>query len=114
MADRELPEIRLAKNQAMLREVNSRLVPLSEAIDPYLDRFAFLCECAQLDCIVRIQLTRAEYEAVRRHPRRFFVAPANEHVFPEAEAVVERHSHYWVVEKVGQAGEVVAAIAGDG
>lgn len=94
-----------------MRAVNARLVPLNDGFDPLLERFVFVCECAQLDCIAQIELSRAEYEWVRRNPRRFFVLPTPEHVFPDAEAVVERHPHYWVVEKIGDAAAVAEANA---
>jgi hypothetical protein len=38
--------------------------------------------------------------------KRFFVKPDVAHLVPEVEDVVERHERYWVVEKIGVAGEL--------
>jgi hypothetical protein len=47
---------------------------------------------------------------LRADGTRFAVAPDEAHVFPEVEHVVERNERYWVVEKVGVAGELAAKI----
>ena len=41
---------------------------------------------------------------VRAEPNRFAVAPY--HVADDVEAVVKKHSRFWLVEKLGEAGEV--------
>ena len=46
------------------------------------------------------------YEAVRSNAQRFIVAPADAHVDLTVEKVVEQTDGYWVVEKLGVAGEV--------
>jgi len=51
-------------------------------------------------------MTVAEYEAVRADPTHFLIAPSPEHVEAEIERIVARHERYWVLEKVGVAGEV--------
>lgn len=51
-----------------------------------------------------------EYETVRSVPTRFLVVPDESHVAPEGERVVERHSGYWVVEKIGPAAAISAAL----
>jgi len=51
-------------------------------------------------------MTHEEYEAVRAGSDRFFVKPDEAHVVSEAEEVIERHERYWVVQKVGVAGEL--------
>jgi hypothetical protein len=45
-------------------------------------------------------MTGNEYEYVRGNGARFLVAPSSEHVWPDAERVIERHANYWVVEKI--------------
>jgi hypothetical protein len=40
----------------------------------------------------------------RAEPNRFAVAP--DHVAPDIEVVVKKHSHFWLVEKFGVAGDV--------
>ena len=61
-------------------------------------------------CVERIDMTLAEYEALRSDPHRFVVAPDESHVVPEAEVVVEQTERYWVVEKVGVAGKVAVEL----
>lgn len=58
-------------------------------------------------CESTVSLTLDEYESVRRDSRHFAVVPG--HVFPEAERVVARGDDFEVVEKLGDAVEVVDA-----
>ena len=98
---------RLAQNEAAFRSINERIAEAAEGFlaDRPNARHEFLCECSDVDCVRRVALTLAEYEKLRRNDRRFVVAP--EHELPEIEVVVERHERYWIVEKVGEAGEQV-------
>ena len=90
-----------ARNQALIREVNERIEQLAdEAAHP-----AFLCECANPDCVEIIQLSIADYESIRSSPTRFPVKPG--HDYPEFERAVDENEHYMVVEKFGEAGEIV-------
>ena len=86
---------RVAMNEATFRKVNEGM----EAGQEPEGMLAFLCECGRLGCNRLIELTRAEYEAVRANPRRF--ALVDGHEILEAEAIVERHDRYLVVEKAG-------------
>jgi hypothetical protein len=87
-----------ARNQALWRHVNERVEKLlDDAANP-----EFICECADLDCTVKLPMTIAEYEAVRASSVRFPIAPG--HSFPEFERVVEDNGDYVVVEKFGEAG----------
>lgn len=91
---------RVGFNEATFRTIN-------EGIERGPDESrqkGYLCECARLGCTTVLELTRAEYEHVRAHPRRFFVVPGHDE--PAAEVVVEQHGHYDVVEKQGDAGDV--------
>ena len=98
---------RLARNQALFRDVNETVNEVSagwrQSADPDTD---WVCECASETCSVRMPLTHFEYEAVRANPTHFAVAPADSHVFLEVERVVERNDRYWVVEKIKEAGRV--------
>ena len=82
---------RVASNQALARLDNEAM----RARRPG-KAIAFLCECGQLGCNHVIELTRAEYDGVRAHPRRFAIVAAHEIV--EIETTVERHDRYAVVE----------------
>ena len=101
-------EQRRARNEALFREVNERIVDLEtgrggyEQEDPPL--IGFVCECPREDCSELLEVTLGQYEAVRNRPRRFLVLPAHED--GDLARVVERHAGYVVVEKVGEAGEI--------
>jgi hypothetical protein len=45
---------------------------------------------------------KAEYEAVRKNQRWFFVAPSDDYFIPDAEVLVDRQDRFWVVENVGE------------
>ena len=102
-------EERLAKNEALFREVNERVAEVAAnyiEVETTSDPVEFTCECGRADCAEPITMTVVEYEAVRALPTRFAVAPAHEQ--PEVEAVVERHKSYVVVEKRQEDAEEVA------
>jgi hypothetical protein len=97
---------RAGANQSIFRSVNERVEELNRAMpvdDPLRE---FICECAGQSCFDRIELSFAEYEQLRSHPARFAVAPSDEHLVRGVEVVVECTDRYWVVEKLGEAGEV--------
>jgi hypothetical protein len=102
-ADRER---RAGRNQSLFREVNERVEEINQANDLWLTLAEWVCECAFDTCTERVELTPEQYEKVREEPTRFLVAPSSEHVIPDVEEVVERHSRYWVVEKAGEAATV--------
>jgi predicted ThiF/HesA family dinucleotide-utilizing enzyme len=86
---------RVAMNEATFRKVNEGM----EASQDPSGLLTFVCECGRLGCNKLIQLTRAEYEAVRQNPRRFAILDGHEIL--EAESIVERYDRYLVVEKAG-------------
>jgi hypothetical protein len=92
----------LAGNEAAQRAVNEAIErgrwPGEE------ERAAYRCECAQRGCTAMLELTRAQYEDLREHPRRFAVLPGHEN--PSVEDVVARESGFVLVEKHGEAGRV--------
>jgi hypothetical protein len=86
---------RVAMNEATFRRINEGM---ETGQDPS-GLLTFVCECGRLGCNKLIQMTRAEYEALRGDPRRFAVLEGHE--MPEVEHVVERTDRYIVVEKAG-------------
>jgi hypothetical protein len=91
---------RIAINEATYRKINDAV--RAEGTDRPI---TFLCECGRLGCDQLIQLTRAEYEAVRSDSRRFALVPG--HDIPEVEDVVARHDHYAVIEKHPDVDDIV-------
>jgi len=96
---------RLAKNEAIFRAGN-------ESIDKAAGgrmRAPYLCECGEKSCLARVELTPAEYEAVRAHPARFFVVSGHEDL-TAGEVVVEQYDRFTVVEKQGKERELVERV----
>jgi hypothetical protein len=54
-----------------------------------------------------VEMASSEYEEIREDEDRFFVAPGDEHVWPDVECVIERNEGYWIVETTGQAKDAV-------
>jgi hypothetical protein len=92
-------EERLSRNQAVFRAINERMRELNEAFDDLVPTHTYACECANLSCLEQIEVPPGDYEAVRRHSRRFFVAPSDSHVIPDIERIVVKAPQYWIVEK---------------
>ena len=86
----------------MFREVNEQIQNLNAdwAVDA---QDVVLCECRNRDCQEPIEITAAEYEAVRRFATRFLVKPG--HADPECDRVVRNSRTYLIVEKVGPGAE---------
>jgi hypothetical protein len=101
-------EERVARNEALFREFNERVEDVADAFDIRDEgdslRIEFVCECGNLECLERIELTRAAYEEVRSEPTRFAVAPGHENM--EVARVVASEGGYLVVEKIEHAAEV--------
>jgi hypothetical protein len=98
-------EARIARNEALFREVNERVRGLAD--DPAgreAEPMAFVCECGRLDCAESIDLSLAEYEHVRSHPAQFVVVSGHE--APQVEEVVERHEGYYIVRKHSEEAQI--------
>ena len=89
---------RLAKNEALFRDINERVRQIDEAHGiPTDELWDFLCECGSADCLERVGLTLAEYERVRGKPTQFVLVPGHE--VPEVERVVDETRRYVIVDK---------------
>ena len=101
---------RVGKNEALFREVNERIMEMSDQFTAFAgddEALEFVCECSDPGCHTAVRLRPADYEVVRRTATTFLVAP--EHVWnPEHEAVVHRNDTYWTIEKRGQAAEAAS------
>lgn len=85
---------RLARNQAIFREVNERL---REIANPDVDFTEYVCECSAVECHLTIELQLDEYEAVRSMPNVFVIEPGHERL--EVERVIEENDRFMLVEK---------------
>jgi hypothetical protein len=105
----EARDERLAKNEALLREVNDRIHEVGERLQvlPDDELLDFRCECGRPDCREFISLTASEYAHVRSDNDRFAVAPGHEET--EIERVVERGERYLVVDKRPEVEPLVGA-----
>lgn len=91
---------RAAENEDLFRRVNERVAELSSS----LETLTLVCECADTSCSERLaEVPPEEYQEVRAHGDRFFVATGHER--PDIETVVDERRGYVVVEKQGEAGE---------
>ncbi|HUQ23611.1 MAG TPA: hypothetical protein VM049_11430 [Gaiellaceae bacterium] len=95
---------RLAQNEDFFRELNGKINDMAEAhgVDSHV--YEFVCECSDIACIERVELTLAEYEHIRAVPTRFVVK--KNHVVREIEHVVESVPDHLVIEKHGEAGRI--------
>jgi hypothetical protein len=106
----DVRETRVGLNEAVFREVNERIRGLAnifkwrepEALD-------LVCECRNATCVQHIEMTRAEYEAVRAVDTQFALYPG--HADPEIERVISSHKGYEVVAKQGDAAEVARELS---
>jgi hypothetical protein len=98
-------EERIARNEALFREVNERVREVSDAGPAEL--IGFLCECGDARCTESISLTRAEYERLRSDPLLFGVKPG--HAIADAEDVVDVDDRFQMVRKHRDEGVIARA-----
>jgi hypothetical protein len=98
---------RAAMNQMLFRDLNERVKDLDSSFTVVIPVGAWICECANDGCSERIRMSAEEYEVIRSDGARFFVAAGDEHVWPDVEDVTDRNDRYWIVEKFGQAADLV-------
>jgi hypothetical protein len=101
---------RSARTQCLFRDVNERVREINEAFSIALPLGDWICECARDECVERLPLSQSEYESIRANARRFLVAPDSLHVVDGIENVVDRSDRFWVVEKIGEAGDLAASV----
>jgi hypothetical protein len=97
----ELRAERIQANNQRFREANESIRQRADALGADMQRMPFLCECPVEDCVEILQLTSAQYSAVREHPRHFITAVGHEEAEKPVAEVVSRNDGYVVVEKRG-------------
>lgn len=106
---------KIARNNSSFRDANERIE--EAAVEQGLQDgrpIPFICECSDPRCTTVISLTLAEYRRVRRNPRWFAHAVGHEEAIAGTLLPVERHDRYVLVEKIGEAGELVEDLAKNG
>lgn len=107
-ADRE---VRAARNEALFRSLNEKIVELSKTFTIATETFTIACECADATCVGMLELAPQAYERIRANPRQFAVLPG--HVYVDVEAVVSESSDYVVVEKTAPNAALIAEEAAE-
>lgn len=110
IGDMDIRETRLGLNEAVFREVNERIKSLANLFkwgEP--EPLDLVCECRNATCIQRIEMTRAEYQAVRAVDTQFALYPG--HADLAIERVISSHKGYEVVAKQGDAAEVARTLS---
>jgi len=109
MEARERAEV-IARNDATFRASNERINDVAQTVDDYqATPLPFLCECADLRCTEIVRLTGTEYERLRRDPTMFATVHGHEGD-DGATRVLEENDRYAMVQKVGRAADVAAAL----
>jgi hypothetical protein len=98
---------RIAENESFCRDLNRSK---DDWLRSGMAVAGFRCECWRIECGERLRLSKPEWREVRERPERFAVAPDHvaTHAEPEAEEVVKKYDHFWIVEKRGEAAEIAA------
>jgi hypothetical protein len=96
-------KLEIARNEVRFRDVNEGIAAGRDPSDR-TTVVGFVCECGQPDCSRLVELTSAEYEAVRRYARRFLVLAG--HDYPDVESIVDDHGSWCVVEKLPETAHV--------
>jgi hypothetical protein len=94
-------EERRAQNEAIFRAGNEAIKKNAPNSEPVLP---LICECGTAECLERIKVTPAEFEAVRSNPARFLLSVGHQ---DETERVVDEFDRFSVVEKTGAGRAVV-------
>lgn len=88
---------RIGLNEAVFRAVNEEIESLAERFGLTEHTLDLICECGDASCAQRIQMSHADYTALREDPRTFAVVPGHE--IPDVEVVVANRKGYDIVRK---------------
>jgi hypothetical protein len=102
---------RIAKNETVFRAANREIEQADQEAGGGSDQLIeVLCECGRPGCGGVITLTVAEYDGVHSQDDRFVVLRGHES--SEIEKVVEERAGYLVVDKFGEAEDIVEEESG--
>ena len=98
-------ERRQGLNEAVFREVNERILEISERFETSSEPMDLVCECGDRDCEERISMAMVDYEQVRADPLQFAIVPGHENA--AVEVVIAKMKTYDLVRKrAGGAAEI--------
>jgi hypothetical protein len=96
---------KVALNQSTFRSANERIERAARSHHfEASQRVPFICECADPGCREIVMLSLVDYEAIRKHPDRFFLVAGHENEEETHERILEAEQGYVVAEKIGTAG----------
>jgi hypothetical protein len=87
------------QSRSLRREINERIADLIEALDDKGEEplMTVSCECRSEECVTPIEMTLAEYRAVRAGPTRWVMSSA--HIDILADSIVARRNGYALIEQ---------------
>jgi|SRR3954451_17710376 len=88
---------RREQNQQVFRHANERMLEVIDDRVPEVDAVPFVCECADEECLGRVEVKAALWEVVAERPNHFLIIAGHPRI--EHERVVDRLGEYEVVEK---------------
>ena len=103
---------RVARNNHAFRVANEGIGKAARALEADFP-ITFVCECSDARCTDLVRLTLPEYEAIRRNELWFIIVPGHHRRAGPYEQVVEERRGYVIVEKVGEAAEIVKGLDPD-
>lgn len=96
---------RFGLNEAVFREVNERIEGISKLFRwGKREPLDLVCECRNATCVRRIEMSQADYQALRSEETHFALYPG--HADTEIEDVIASHAGYEIVAKRGPAAKV--------
>jgi hypothetical protein len=90
---------RIKANNERFKQANESIRHRADAVGADMAQVPFLCECPLEDCVEILQLTRAQYTAVRENPHWFMTAVGHEEAEKPVAEVVSHNDGYVVVQK---------------
>jgi len=81
-------------NRFLFREVNERLLELTDRLSPGGDSIDVVCECGSDECVERLTIGRKAYDLIRATPDHFALKPGHAGL---TDNVVEQFGAYDVV-----------------
>jgi hypothetical protein len=103
---------RVARNDAIFRDANEKIAEAAVRLERERP-VPFICECADPRCTTLVYVSLEEYAEIRRDDTHFLNAPGHDVAAGPHATVIERRDGYDIVEKLGEAAELVRELASD-